>query len=270
MSQLCTDVVQAALEFIACLRDLLACRLVARRWRKAVVDAIGYLNGRCWSRLSIVTANVRTGLMAVYDSAAAAGVTRAAVVSLRNQLLSLALDGTCSADTVISVLQRAPVVREFQWVCHRGTRLKLTWRQCLWFEQSCRRLTTLGLGGISFPREPNFLHCAALREFWLIDCPRGVDWIADAPALSVFGVHMGFNKQKPVSARLAGSLAFLAHSPRAVHLTSVKLIGVRLPTHSMSIFQQFVSLCTLRLSCADIGDPSALSACASLTSLDLT
>jgi hypothetical protein len=267
MPQLCTDVVLVALEFIACLHDLLVCRLVARRWRKAFADIIAYLNGRCWSRLSIVTAYGSTGLMAVYGQAASAAVARAAMVSLSNQLLSLTLDGACSPDTVISVLQRAPVVREFRWVCHGGTRRKLTWRQCAGFEQSCRRLIILGLGGISFPREPSFAHCAALQQFGLISCTRGVDWIADAAAMSVLGVNVSLSKQKLVSARLVESLAFLAHSPRAVHLTTVKLVGVRLPAH---IFQQFVSLRTLALTCADIYDPAALSACASLTSLDLT
>jgi hypothetical protein len=44
------DVVQNIAEYSGCVADLLSIRGVSKGWHSAVSDAVGFLNGRCWTR----------------------------------------------------------------------------------------------------------------------------------------------------------------------------------------------------------------------------
>jgi hypothetical protein len=44
------DVVQNIAEYSGCVADLLSIRGVSKGWHGAVRDAVGFLNGRCWTR----------------------------------------------------------------------------------------------------------------------------------------------------------------------------------------------------------------------------
>jgi Leucine-rich repeat (LRR) protein len=82
-----TDVVQNTAEYVGRVAGLLSFRAVSPEWRSAVSDAVGYLNGRCWTHLENGDNDGALWTSLRLDDAAV--VMRCAVLCLRPRLETL-------------------------------------------------------------------------------------------------------------------------------------------------------------------------------------
>jgi Leucine-rich repeat (LRR) protein len=94
-----TDLVQNTAEYLGRVAGLLSFRGVSTEWQRAVSDAVGFLNGRCWNRLeshqslvSVASCQLWTRLR--LDDAGV--VARCAVLCLRPRLTELSCEGSPS------------------------------------------------------------------------------------------------------------------------------------------------------------------------------
>jgi Leucine-rich repeat (LRR) protein len=79
-----TDLVQNTAEYSGRVADLLSFRGVSTKWQSAVCDALGYLNGRCWTRFALGEHNGALWASLRVDDAIL--VARCAVLCLRPRL----------------------------------------------------------------------------------------------------------------------------------------------------------------------------------------
>jgi hypothetical protein len=92
------DLVQNTAEYLGRVAGLLSFRGVSIEWQGAVSDAVGFLNGRCWTRLECNEYFSRLGsdeLWARLRLDDAAVVARCAVLCLRPRLVTVVCNWTC-------------------------------------------------------------------------------------------------------------------------------------------------------------------------------
>jgi hypothetical protein len=96
-----TDLVQNTAEYLGRVARLLSFRRVATEWQRAVSDAVGFLNGRCWDRLecneysSPSVVSLGSGVLWAQLRLDGAGVVaRCAVVCLRQRLETVVCNRT--------------------------------------------------------------------------------------------------------------------------------------------------------------------------------
>jgi Leucine-rich repeat (LRR) protein len=91
-----TDLVQNTAEYLGRVAGLLSFRGVSTEWHGAVSDAVGFLNGRCWTQLANDDKEGALWTSLRLDDAAL--VTRCAVLCLRRSLETLTWSTRCKDD----------------------------------------------------------------------------------------------------------------------------------------------------------------------------
>jgi Leucine-rich repeat (LRR) protein len=112
------DVVQNTAEYVGPAPSLLACHGVSTLWQSAVCDAVGFLNGRCWTALVVGPKNswpyedVTTSLGMSLRCDDSATVSRCAAVCLWSRLEALTWSETQARGTATGL--------SLEWLFRRG------------------------------------------------------------------------------------------------------------------------------------------------------
>jgi hypothetical protein len=110
------DAVQNAVEYLDSVEDVLECRGVAERWHRAVSDALGFINDRCWNAVAQepwkqiagrITANWH---YRVHNTCRSSQLCTVVGLGPRLQRLQLFVD---NVQDFISILRAAPELRSF-------------------------------------------------------------------------------------------------------------------------------------------------------------
>jgi hypothetical protein len=83
------DLLQLIAECAPTVAGLLTCRGVSSLWASAVSDAVGYLNGRCWTALDLSGARGRRCLIDHFSTDRSRAIAACAAFVLRRRLESL-------------------------------------------------------------------------------------------------------------------------------------------------------------------------------------